>query len=143
MDIREITPRYFVSPQISVEDLAKLKAQGFSCVICNRPDGEVPPTHQAEMMEQAANTAGLRFVVNPLTHDGMTDERLSLQRETLEDADGKVLAYCASGTRSTVAWVLGHADCQAAEDLLTAAAEAGYHLDALRGRIEFIAAQKK
>ncbi len=143
MDIREITPRYYVAPQIDAKDLSELKAQGFTCVICNRPDEEVPPSHHAVAMEKAAKDAGLDFVINPLTHDTMTDDRLALQRATLEGAEGKVLAYCASGTRSTVAWVLGHADSEPADALLGAAAQGGYHLDALRGRIEFIASQKR
>ena len=51
-------------------------------------------------MEKAAKDVGLDFVINPLTHDTMTDDRLALQRATLEGAEGKVLAYCAR-TRST------------------------------------------
>lgn len=143
MDIREITPRYYVSPQIAAEDLSALKADGFTCVICNRPDEEIPASHHAVKLEQAAKEAGLAFVINPLTHDTMTDDRLALQRASLEGAEGKVLAYCASGTRSTVAWVLGHADCMDADTLLQSAAQGGYHLDALRGRLEFIASQKR
>jgi uncharacterized protein (TIGR01244 family) len=143
MDIREITTRYYVSPQIDAEDMSKLKTQGFTCVICNRPDEEIPASHHALAMERAAKDAGLEFVINPLTHDTMTDERLALQRATLEGAEGKVLAYCASGTRSTVAWVLGHADSASPDALLEAAAKGGYHLEALRGRIEFIAEQKR
>lgn len=143
MDIREITPRYFVSPQIDPVDMTELKSQGFTCVICNRPDEEIPPSHYASVMQEAAKEAGLNFIVNPLTHDTMTDERLALQRAELEGSDGKVLAYCASGTRSTVAWVLGHADSAPADALLEAAAQGGYHLEALRGRIEFIASQKR
>lgn len=142
MDIREITTRYYVAPQIGAEDFETLKSQGFTCVICNRPDEEIPESHHAAAMEAAAKAAGLAFVINPLTHDTMTDDRLALQRSTLEGAEGKVLAYCASGTRSTVAWVLGHADSASADELLEAAAQGGYHLDALRGRIEFLASRK-
>lgn len=142
MDIREITDRYFVAPQIEPTDFPALKEQGFTCVICNRPDEEIPPSHHASAMEKAANEAGLKLVINPLTHDTMTDERLALQRETLESEEGKVLAYCASGTRSTVAWVLGYADTHSADTLLDTAAKGGYHLEALRGRIEFLARQK-
>ncbi len=143
MDIREITPRYFVSPQISVEDIPTLIEAGFTSILCNRPDQEIPPSHQADVMKDAAEAAGLTFVVNPLTHDSMTPDRLKLQRDTLESATGKVLAYCASGTRSTVAWVLGHADSQTADSLLNAAAQGGYQLEALRPHIEHIASQSK
>ena len=143
MDIRQITPRYFVSPQIDPVDMVELKSQGFTCVICNRPDEEIPPSHYASVMQEAAKEAGLHFVVNPLTHDTMTDDRMALQRAELQGAEGKVLAYCASGTRSTVAWMLGHADSASPDALLDAAAQGGYHLDALRGRLEFIASQKR
>ncbi|MDC0736802.1 TIGR01244 family sulfur transferase [Cognatishimia sp. SS12] len=139
MDIREITPRYYVSPQIAVEDVSILAQLGFSCVICNRPDAEVPTPLQAAAMQQAAAAAGLTFVLNPLTHDSMTEEKLRLQRDTLEAANGKVLAYCASGTRSTVAWILGHAGRLPTDDLFMAAAKGGYQLDALRPQVDYLA----
>ena len=53
MDIRQITPRYSVSPQINPEDFAAIKAAGFTKVICNRPDVENPPSHQADAMAAA------------------------------------------------------------------------------------------
>ncbi|TKZ21339.1 TIGR01244 family phosphatase [Shimia litoralis] len=140
MDIRQITPRYFVSPQISAEDIPAVVAAGISTVICNRPDAEIPPSHHALALKATAEAAGLTFVVNPLTHDTMTPDRLALQRDTLEQSDGKVLAYCASGTRSTVAWCLGHAKSIPVDDILGAAQSGGYALDALRPTLEQIAA---
>ena len=140
MDIRQITPRYFVSPQISAEDIPAVVAAGISTVICNRPDAEIPPSHHALALKATAEAAGLSFVVNPLTHDTMTPYRLALQRDTLEQSDGKVLAYCASGTRSTVAWCLGHANSIPVDDILGAAQSGGYALDALRPTLEQIAA---
>lgn len=139
MDIRDITPNYSVSPQISAEDIPSIASAGFTCIICNRPDAENPPSHYAAELEQAAKAAGLEFIINPLTHDTMTPDRLSLQRQTLEGSEGKVLAYCASGTRSTVAWMLGHADTYSADQLLDAAAQGGYHLEALRPQLEMMA----
>lgn len=138
MDIREITPRYSVSPQISVEDIPAIVAAGYTCLICNRPDVEIPPSHHANVIEIAAKDAGLSFVINPLTHDAMTADRMALQRDTLEQAEGKVLAYCASGTRSTVAWMFGHADVHSPDELLNAAAAGGYHLEALRPQLELL-----
>jgi uncharacterized membrane protein YedE/YeeE len=43
MDIRPLTPNYAVSPQIAIEDLPAIKAAGFTTVIDNRPDAEIPP----------------------------------------------------------------------------------------------------
>ncbi|GAA6162691.1 protein tyrosine phosphatase family protein [Pelagimonas sp. KU-00592-HH] len=139
MDIRQITPRYFVAPQISAEDVAALADAGFTHVICNRPDAEVPPSHQADAIGDAVTAAGLTFVVNPLTHDTMTPDRCALQRKTLEEAPGKVLAYCASGTRSTVCWSLGHADTLTVDEIVNAAAQGGYDMRPLAPRIASLA----
>ncbi len=136
MDIRQITPRYSVTPQISVEDLPAIKAAGFTRVICNRPDEENPPSHQAAAIEAAAKEQGLDFAVLPLTHQTMTPDNIAKQSELAETAGGPVLAYCASGTRSTVAWALGQAGKMSADDILTTTAKAGYMLNQLRPQLE-------
>ena len=140
MQIRQITDSYFVSPQISAQDIPYLVQEGFTCILCNRPDAEIPPSHHADVIGHAAKAAGLQFIVNPLTHDSMTQEKLTLQREMLESCDGKVLAYCASGTRSTVAWMLGHTDCNSCDELIAAAARGGYDLEGLRPTLKELGA---
>lgn len=137
MDIRQVTPRYSVSPQIAPEDMAEIKSHGFTTVICNRPDAENPPPWQAEAMAQAAEAAGLAFVVLPLTHQTMTPENIARQAEVIDTADGPVLAYCASGTRCTVIWSLAQAaKGTPADEILKTAANAGYDLSGLRPRLE-------
>ncbi len=139
MELRQITPRYFVSPQIAAEDVPALKEAGFTLVICNRPDAEIPPSHQAAAIGTAVTAAGIDFFELPLTHDTMTPENLAAQRAALEASKGKVLAYCASGTRSTIAWSLGHANSLPVDDILNAARQGGYELEQLRPRLEMIA----
>ena len=39
-DFRKVTETFSVSPQIAVSDVARAKAEGFSMIINNRPDGE-------------------------------------------------------------------------------------------------------
>ncbi len=140
MDIRQITPSYSVTPQIDIKDLSAIKAAGFARVICNRPDVENPPELQAAAMAEAAKAAGIDFAVLPLTHDTMTPENIARQKELIETAAGPVLAYCASGTRSSVVWSLGQVTAGAGvEETLGAAAGAGYDLSGLRPRLEQIA----
>lgn len=136
MDIRQITPRYSVTPQISVEDLPAIKAAGFTRVICNRPDEENPPSHQAAAIEAAAKEQGVDFIFLPLSHQTMTPDNIAKQADLAETAGGPVLAYCASGTRSTVAWALGQAGKMSADDILTTTAKAGYMLNQLRPQLE-------
>ncbi|UWQ30769.1 TIGR01244 family sulfur transferase [Leisingera sp. M523] len=139
MDARVITPRYSVSPQISAEDLPAIADAGFKTVICNRPDAEVPPSHQAEAIRAAAEAAGLRFEVLPLTHQTMTPENAARQRELYEGCEGPVLAYCASGTRCSVVWALSQACDMCADDILLKTEAAGYQLDGLRPALDSLA----
>ncbi|MBY6065917.1 TIGR01244 family phosphatase [Leisingera aquaemixtae] len=139
MDARVITPRYSVSPQISAEDLPAIADAGYKTVICNRPDEEVPPSHQAEAIRAAAEAAGLRFELLPLTHQTMTPDNVARQRELYEGCEGPVLAYCASGTRCSVVWALSQAGDMAADDILKKTEAAGYQLDGLRPALESLA----
>lgn len=139
MDIRQLTPRYSVSPQINPEDLADIKAAGFTTVICNRPDEEVPPSHQAAAIQAAAEAAGLSFEVLPITHHTMTHDTVAEQAQLIDASDGPVLAYCASGTRCSVIWALGAAKDMPVDEVLETARRAGYTLDNLRPTLDAIA----
>jgi uncharacterized protein (TIGR01244 family) len=141
MDIRHLTPRHAVSPQINPEDIAAVAAAGFVAIICNRPDEEVPPSHQAAVMQQAAQAAGLAFHILPLTHHTMTPDRVAQQRSLIDGATGPVLAYCASGTRCSVVWSLGQAGHLPVEQIMQATAKAGYDLGGLRPQLETLEAQ--
>ena len=141
MDIRQITPRYAVSPQIDPEDIAAIKAAGFTTVICNRPDEEVPPSHRADQVAEVARAAGLTFHVLPLTHQTMTPENVARQRSLIEGSEGPVLAYCASGTRCSVVWSLGQAGHLPVDQIMQATANAGYDLAGLRPQLTALESQ--
>ena len=139
MDIRTITPSYSVAPQIEPADMEDLVAAGFTTIINNRPDEEVPPSLQADIMEAAAKSAGLAFVRLPLTHQTLTPQNIRLHAEHVVGSTGPVLAYCASGTRSTIVWALGQAGAMPVDDILAAARTGGYNLDNLRATLDAIA----
>ena len=54
MDLKRINEHISVSPQISPDDLAAIKAAGFVTVINNRPDGESPDQPSSAQMQAAA-----------------------------------------------------------------------------------------
>ncbi len=122
--------------------MADIAAAGITTIISNRPDEEVPPPLQAEAIEDAARAAGLGFVRLPLTHQTMTPPNVAAQMEHAATAGGPVLAYCASGTRSTVVWCFGQAGEMATDDILNAARAGGYDLENLRPTLEAIAQAK-
>ncbi len=135
MEIRQITPDYAVSPQIAPEDIGAIAAAGFTTILCNRPDAEVPPELSAAAMRAAAEAAGLRFVENPVTHQTLNEAMVAAQKAAMEGSAGPVLAYCASGTRSTIVWSLGQAGTLSADEIISAAARAGYDMEGLRPRL--------
>ncbi|MEL6915535.1 MAG: TIGR01244 family sulfur transferase [Pseudomonadota bacterium] len=139
MDIRTITPAYAVTPQIEPEDLPAIKAAGYATVICNRPDAEVPVELRADVIRAAVEAAGLTFVDNPLVHTELSTEHVSAQGAAQADAAGPVLAYCASGTRSSILWSLSKAGVMSTDDILAATAQAGYDLAHIAPQIEALA----
>lgn len=139
MDIRPLTDSYAVSPQIDPEDMAAIAALGYRTIINNRPDEEIPPSHQSDAMRAAAEAAGLGFVVLPVTHATLSLDLAAAQKDACGAAGGPALAYCASGTRSTIVWALGQAGEMETDTIIATAASHGYDLAQLRGQLNAIA----
>ncbi|WP_071798684.1 TIGR01244 family sulfur transferase [Natronohydrobacter thiooxidans] len=139
MDIRPLTDSYAVSPQIAPEDVAAIADAGYTTVICNRPDGEIPPEIRAAELRKAVEAAGLRFVLNPVIGGAITMENVEAQGAALRDSDGPVLAYCASGNRSSIVWALSQAGQRPTDELVAAPARYGYALEPFRGTIDQLA----
>ncbi len=133
--MRQVTDGYFVSPQISIEDLPSIAAAGVTTIINNRPDAEIPPSHQTAAMDAAAKAAGLEIVHLPITHQTMTPDNIERHNAVVADAEGSVLAYCASGTRSTIIWALGQAGKSSPDEILAACRAAGYDLEGIRSAL--------
>lgn len=107
-DFRRVNDTLSVSPQVSEADMALAAAEGFVLVINNRPDGEDPSQPSSAAMETAARAAGLDYLYVPV-RGGPTPDQVETVRAAVEAADGPVLAFCRSGTRSIVTWSIGQA----------------------------------
>ncbi len=141
MDIRAIMPTYAVSPQIALEDLPAIKAAGYTTIINNRPDAEIPPHLHHTHMQTAAQALGLTYVRNPVIGGAMTDANVEAQAAAIAAADGPVFAYCASGNRSSVVWALANAGRMPTDNLIGLPARFGYQLEGLRGQIDALASK--
>ena len=136
MDIRPLTPDYAVSPQIAPSDLPAIKAAGYTTILDNRPDGEIPAELHTPAMRAAAEALGLRFVANPVIGGALTMQNVQAQAAAMAESPGPVFAYCASGNRSSVVWALAHAGTAPADTLIGTAAQFGYNLEWLRPALE-------
>lgn len=136
MQIRPITESYAVSPQIDPADIPAIKAAGYTTIICNRPDAEVPMELQSAVVRIAAEAAGLTFVDIPVSHQTLNLGMVDAQIAAMDASEGPVFAYCASGNRSSIVWCLGQADKMPVDEIIAAVARAGYDQSALRPQLE-------
>ena len=104
---RKLTDSVYASPQIGVDEVAEAKALGVALIVNNRPEGESGDQTPGEAIAAAAQAAGIDYVAIPVTHAGFSEPQVVAMRAALNRAgDSPVLAYCRSGTRSTLLWAL-------------------------------------
>ncbi|MGT2513827.1 TIGR01244 family sulfur transferase [Sphingomonas panni] len=140
MHIRRIDDRISVSPQITADDVATLKAQGFTAIVNNRPDGEEAGQPAGDTIADAAAAAGMAYHAIPITHAGFSHPQLDAMAAILTEAEGPILAYCRSGTRSCNLWALARAK-QGGDPagLVAAGGAAGYDLSGIRPTLDALA----
>lgn len=131
-DIRKVTEYFAVAPQIDESDVEEIAARGFKTIIANRPDGE-GGVDQPRMgaIRTKAEELGLTFVALPFS-GAPTPEIIERTQSILNEAPTPVLAYCRTGTRSITAWALTHAGQGQSEEIVDAAADAGYDLSSMK-----------
>ena len=121
-----------VAGQLSADDVAEAAAAGFVALINNRPDNETPEQPAGSAIEAAARDCGLGYTHIPVGHGGFQMKQVEAMARALADANGPVLAFCRSGTRSTMLWALAAAHRGEDPDAVAAvAAAAGYDVTPL------------
>lgn len=101
MEITQIAPDYWISPQLTVADVAQAKEQGYTAIVCNRPDGEQAGQPTSDDIRAACKQAGLRFANLPMQGPNYTPAMVQELKDLLAKED-KVLGYCRTGNRSSV-----------------------------------------
>lgn len=137
---RKINDNISVAPQISLDDITTAKAEGVTLIINNRPDGEDPSAPQSADIEAASREAGMKYIAIPITHSGFSGPQVDAMIAALADGD-KILAYCRSGTRSTLLWSLAQAKQGVSPDEISRlAGNAGYDITPVRAMVDALSA---
>jgi sulfide:quinone oxidoreductase len=135
--ITHITPDFAVAAALSEKDFAKLAAMGFKSVLSNLPDGELqahPTSGQASFL---ARQAGLDYRHVPLAKLDIFSERtVESVGRALSELPGPVLAHCASGLRSAIAWAAVAVRSEPADAVLARLRSAGLELDMIREQLD-------
>jgi len=124
--MKKLSGDVWVAGQILPADLEAAAAAGVRSIVNNRPDHEEAGQPLGAEIEAAARATGLGYRHIPVA-GGFSQEQVEAMADAL--ADGPVLAFCKSGTRSTYLWGLAEARRGVpAAELVEAAAGAGYDL---------------
>jgi uncharacterized protein (TIGR01244 family) len=130
----------FVTGQIEIWQVEKVRRAGYRTIVDLRPDGEAAGQASAQEIEAEAARSGIRFVYLPVPHgDAVPDQVVSQLSAVIDGQDAKpVLLYCRSGRRATRAWSLAEASRtggMSVPEILQAAGSAGQPVDDLRTAI--------
>ena len=141
---RQLTERVYAAPQIGRAEVAEAARAGFGLIINNRPEDESDDQTPGSEIEAAAVAAGLGYVAIPVTHAGFSQPQIAAMADALASTQAPILAYCRSGTRSTLLWALAEASRgQSPHRLAASAAQAGYDLGPVRAMLDMLAAQDR
>jgi sulfide:quinone oxidoreductase len=135
MEIKKITDKVSVSPQITASDISEIKEAGYRAIICNRPDGEGSDQPSFEEIEKAAKKAGLVAAYLPVETGMVTDENVVEFGNIVKDLPRPLLGYCRSGTRSATLWSLHEAQKRPLPEILAATKAAGYDMNGVARRV--------
>ncbi|MDP5003570.1 MAG: TIGR01244 family sulfur transferase, partial [OM182 bacterium] len=130
MRIMTLNTTLTVSAQVEIEELAELKANGVTSLVCNRPDGESQDQVAFETLSAAAEALGITVVNLPFKSGEQTDAQVQKFADLLDEAQAKsekVHAYCRTGNRSTCLWSAAAVSRGAsAQEVLATAKEVGF-----------------
>jgi len=103
-----LSDSFYIAPQIQANDFAALRDAGITLVINNRPDGEefgILPVEDAKKLAEEHGMTYLHLAMangQPLPDNVIPDMQAALQQQS--ETEGKTLAHCRSGTRSSFLW---------------------------------------
>ena len=106
---RQLDEKVLVSGQIRPVDVAGLAGEGVTMIVNNRPDGEEPGQPSGAEIEEAANAAGIEYRSIAIIR-GIGPADAEAMQDAMKACDGKLLAFCRSGTRSALAWALAKSE---------------------------------
>ncbi|HEY0013842.1 MAG TPA: TIGR01244 family sulfur transferase [Allosphingosinicella sp.] len=131
--MKQLDSKTLVAGQVMPSDIPALAAAGVTMIVNNRPDGEEPAQPAAAAVEAAARAAGLGYRHIPIAGGFNGDDILAMAEALDAAGEGRVLAFCKSGTRSCYLWALARAERGGkAEEIVAAAEAAGYDFSPIR-----------
>ena len=133
--MKRIYENFYAANQIQAKDIAQLKEEKFECVLCNRPDNEEQDQPSVEMIKSQCLANGIEFLHLPITPGDFNLEAIMETEKVLKTAK-KTLAYCRTGTRSTMLWAFAKTKDLEVDEVLKITDHSGYNFQHLKELLE-------
>jgi len=135
--ITYLTPYFAVTGALQPGGFPEIAARGFKSVLSNLPDGESSKYPSAAEEAELAKAAGLGFRHVPaIKSEVFSDRVVDGVTRAAGELEAPVLAHCASGLRSAIAWAAAAARSQPADCVIAALKAASFDLAAIRDELE-------
>ncbi len=141
MSILKLADNLYIAPQLTPADVEEAAKLGIRSVICNRPDGEEDGQPAFSEVQQWLADAGIRHSVQqPVVALQINADDAARFQALREQTPAPVLAYCRTGTRSSLLWGYAQAaDGMPVADIIAAAQTAGVDLTNFAERLQAVA----
>ncbi|URQ64973.1 TIGR01244 family sulfur transferase [SAR86 cluster bacterium] len=133
--MKRIYKNFYAAHQIQAKDIAQLKQEKFEYVLCNRPDNEVQDQPSAEVIKSECLANGIEFLHLPISPGDFNLEVIMETEKVLKTAK-KTLAYCRTGTRSTMLWAFAKTKDLEVDEVLKITDHSGYNFQHLKELLE-------
>lgn len=104
MNYTKLSAEFSVAAQIDPADIEFFAREGFTTVICNRPDGEAAGQPSSASIREACEQHGIDFHMIAMQGRNVSPEMARQFHAVVDRAPGPVLGYCRSGMRSAILW---------------------------------------
>lgn len=101
-DWKDLDDRVTVAWQIGPGDVPNIAAAGYKCVMCNRPDGEEDGQPDWDEIAEACRAHGIEPRYVPQADRNPTEFAINGFTKAMEETQGRVFAFCRTGTRCEI-----------------------------------------
>ena len=139
--MKPINDKLYVAAQLQTSDFHTAAEMGIKTIINNRPDNEEANQLSHEIAQVLAKELGMEYHYLPMANgQPLPPTLVDDYKNVLDNSDGKILAYCRTGTRSSFLWAVGQLQAGniTADEAIQAAANAGINLSNFRPVFESI-----
>lgn len=128
-----LAPGFAVTGVLEPADFAEAARLGYRTILSNLPDGEMRQMPTSQDAARLAADAGLAYRHIPATRfDVLSDAVIGATLQAVTELPGPILAHCASGMRSAIAWGGAAARFTDADAVLATLGNAGFNLAPLK-----------